>query len=125
MNEEHFAYKIRHHLNRGLYELRPETASRLAVARENALARQKQAISLSVLATAGSFVHNQFANLRLKQVLISLALLLCVVGSTFWQADRRVTELGAIDSALLADDLPIGAFTDKGFNAWLQSASSE
>lgn len=125
MNEQLFAYKIRQHLNRGLYELRPETASRLFAARQNALARQNQTASLSVLATAGSFVHYQFANLRLKQILISVTLLLCVVGSTFWQADRRVTELGAIDSALLADDLPIGAFTDKGFNAWLKRASPE
>ena len=48
------------------------------------------------------------------QALTSVAIFLCVVCSTFWLADQRVAELGAIDSALLADELPIGAFTDKG-----------
>jgi Protein of unknown function (DUF3619) len=125
MNELQFAYKIRQHLNRGLYVLRPETASRLAAARQNALACQKQAVSQSVLAAAGSFVQFQLENMRIKQVFISLALLLCVVTAAFWTADYRIAELSAIDSALLTDELPIGAFTDKGFDAWLKRASSE
>lgn len=38
-------------------------------------------------------------------------------------SDQQVSELSRIDSALLADDLPINAYTDKGFNAWLKQAS--
>ena len=125
MNELHFGYKVRQHLNLGLHELPPETASRLLAAREKALSCQKQAVSQSVLATAGSFVQHQFDNLRFKQVLSTLALLLCVVFSSFWMADQRITEQSAIDSALLADDLPIGAYTDTGFDAWLRSTSPE
>jgi hypothetical protein len=125
MNEEHFAFKVRQQLNRGLHELSPETSDRLAAARQNALSHQKQTVSQSVLATAGSFVQFHFDNLRIKQVLTALALLLCAVFSTYWMAERNVDELGAIDSALLADDLPIGAFTDKGFDAWLKSSSLE
>ncbi len=125
MNEQHLAYKVRQHLNLGLHELSPEITDRLAAARQQALACQKQTVSLSVLAAAGSFVQHHFDNLRFKQLITALVLLLCVVFSTFWIADERVTELGAIDSALLADDLPIGAFTDKGFDAWLNRASSE
>lgn len=125
MNELHFAFKVRQHLNRGLHELRPETADRLATARQIALSMQKQTASQSVLAIAGGFVQYHIDNLRIKQLLTALCLLLCVVFSAFWAADQRVTELGAIDSALLSDDLPIGAFTDKGFAAWLQSTSSE
>jgi len=125
MNEEHFAYKVRQHLNRGLHELSPETLDRLAAARQNALSRQRQTISRSVLATAGGFVQYHYDNLHIKQVFTALALLLCVVFSTYWMAERNVEELGAIDSALLADDLPIGAFTDKGFDAWLKRGSSE
>jgi hypothetical protein len=125
MNELQFAHKIRQHLNHGLYALRPETTSRLAAARQSALACQRQTVSQSVLATAGSFVHFKFENMRLKQFLISLALLLCLVSGAFWTADYRIAELSAIDSALLADELPIGAFTDKGFDAWLKRASPE
>jgi len=125
MNELHFGYKVRQHLNLGLHELHPETASRLVAAREKALACQRQTASQSVLATAGTFVLHHFDNLRFKQILSTLALLLCVVFSSFWMTDQRITEQSAIDSALLADDLPIGAYTDKGFDAWLRSTSPQ
>jgi len=125
MNELHFAYKVRQLLNRGLHELRPETTARLAAARQSALARQRLAVNQSVLATAGSFVQYHFDNLHIKQVLAALVLLLGLVFSAYWMADQRINELGAVDSALLADDLPIGAFTDKGFDTWLKRASSQ
>jgi hypothetical protein len=32
-------------------------------------------------------------------------------------------ELGAVDAGLLADELPIGAYLDKGFDAWLDDTS--
>lgn len=125
MNELHFAYKVRQHLNLGLHELRPETASRLAAARKKALSCQRRAVSQSILATAGSFVQHQFDNQRFKQILATLALLLCVVFSSFWMADQRINEQSDVDSALLADDLPIGAYTDKGFDAWLRSTTPQ
>jgi hypothetical protein len=125
MNEVQFAYKVRQHLNRGLHELRPETIARLAVARERALERQKIRVSQSVLASAGGYFQYHFDNYRLKQIVASIALLVAVVSSTLWLADQRVKELGAIDSALLANDLPLAAFTDKGFDTWLKRGSSE
>lgn len=125
MNEQYFTFKVRQQLNRGLHELRPETIARLAAAREGALAHQKQFVSQSMLAAVGSFAHHHFDNLRIKQVLTALVLLLCVVFTAFWIADQRVTELGKLDSALLADELPISAFTDKGFDAWLKRTSSQ
>ncbi|MEI7430654.1 MAG: DUF3619 family protein, partial [Betaproteobacteria bacterium] len=87
MNELQFANKVRQHLNRGLYVLRPETTSRLAAARQSALACQKQVVSQSILATAGNFVQFQFENLHFKQVLFSLVLLISVVCGAFWTAD--------------------------------------
>lgn len=124
MNEQHLAYKIRQQLNRGLHEIRPETADRLAIARKAALAKQKQAQTVPMLATANAIFQFQFGDLRVKQFATSIVLLLCVVFSAFWVADQRVAELGSIDSALLADDLPVAAFTDKGFDAWLKSTAS-
>jgi hypothetical protein len=125
MNEQHVAYKVRQHLNRGLHELKPETISRLASARESALSRQKQAVHQSVLATVGGLAHHWLGEKRISQAALALVLLLSVVLSTFWMADRRVEELGSIDSALLSDDLPIGAFTDKGFDAWLKRSAPQ
>ena len=124
MNELHFIFKVRQHLNRGLHELRPETSDRLAAARQMALARQKQTVSQSILATAGSYFHLQLESPRVKQLFAALALAACAVTASFWMADRRVNELSQIDSALLADELPISAFTDKGFSEWLKQAAS-
>jgi hypothetical protein len=125
MNELHFGYKVRQYLNRSLHDLPPTTLSRLEAARQGALARQKITVNQSVLAAAGSFFQHQFDNLHLKQILMALALLAGVACYTMWDADQQITELEAIDSALLADDLPIGALTDKGFDAWLKSASRQ
>jgi len=125
MNEQHFAYKVRQHLNRGLHDINPETLDRLAAAREMALSRHSQAIAHPVLATAGSIFSFRFENLRISQLLAAFALLVCTLYSAFWVADQRVQELGNIDSAILSDELPLGAFTDKGFAAWLNSSSSE
>ena len=124
MNEQQFAYKIRQQLNSGLHEISPEATDRLAAARKKALSRQKQTVSLPLLATANAVFNFQFGNLRFKQLASSIVLVLGIVLSAFWMADQRVAELGTIDSALLADDLPIAAFTDKGFDAWLKSTGS-
>lgn len=124
MNEQHFAYKVRQHLNRGLHDVRPETLDRLAAGREAALARQKGAVGHSVLASAGNVFSFHFGGSRIRQFVAALAILGCALYSTYRIADQRVSEMGDIDSALLSDDLPIAAFTDKGFAAWLQSTSS-
>ena len=125
MNELHFAHRVRQHLNRGLYELPAETTDRLAKARQLALSRQKQTVPQTVLAAAGSFFAFHFDNPRIRQLAASFALLLCLAGSSVWIADQRVEEQSAIDSALLSDDLPIGVFTDKGFDAWLKDSSPQ
>ncbi|MFT3847810.1 MAG: DUF3619 family protein [Propionivibrio sp.] len=125
MNEQHFADKVRQHLNRGLHQLPTPTMDRLATARAAALAAQKQAVNQTILATVGSFVQHHFENLRIRQMLVTLALAGCVVSSAFWLSDAHIAEQGEIDSQLLADDLPIGAFTDKGFAAWLNPASQD
>lgn len=125
MNELNFSYKVRQHLNRGLYELRPETADRLAAARKIALAHQKQTVRQSILATAGSYFHFSTDNLRIKQFVAAVVLAICAVTASLWVADQRINELSEIDSALLADELPISAFTDKGFSAWLKQGASQ
>ncbi|HMW53999.1 MAG TPA: DUF3619 family protein [Accumulibacter sp.] len=125
MNELHFAYKIRQHLNRGLNELPAGTLKRLESARQQALSQQKVLVHQSVLAGVGNFVQHQVDNLHIKQVLLALIVVLGITSYTYWYADQSITELEIIDSALLSDDLPIAAFTDKGFDAWLKSSASQ
>ena len=125
MNEQHFAYQIRQHLNRGLRDLPAGTRARLDGARRLALANQKVSVNQSVLAGVGSFVQQQVDTLPLKQVLLALAVAVGITTYTYWYADQSITELEIIDSALLSGDLPVAAFTDKGFDAWLKSSASQ
>ena len=122
MNELHFALKLRQYLNRSLHELPAGTVDRLAAARKMALAHQKQAVSQPVLATAGHFFRIPFEKLHYKPLLASLILTAIIAYAPFWVADKHVDEMSEIDRALLTDDLPIAAFTDKGFAAWLKQA---
>ena len=123
MNELHFAYKIRQSLNRGSYDLRPEVLERLATARQAALASQKQAAGYPLLASTGHPSSLNIGRPRPRQFFAALALFCCAIFSIYWIADLQVQELGDIDSAILSDELPIGAFTDKGFAIWLNDSS--
>ncbi|MGH8724065.1 MAG: DUF3619 family protein, partial [Burkholderiales bacterium] len=42
-----------------------------------------------------------------------------------WQQNQRAAELEEIDSLLLADDLPIDAYLDRGFQSWLKKRAAE
>ena len=124
MNEQHFVYKIRQQLNRGAHDIRPDTLDRLALARQAALTHQKQTVAHSILATAGNLFSFRFNNFHYTQAVLAVIILLGVLFSSSWVTDQRAQELGDIDSAILSDELPIGAFTDKGFAAWLDNKSS-
>jgi hypothetical protein len=129
MNELHFAYKLKQHLNRGLRELDPATLGRLSAARRAALvcherASARAAIRLAPEAVVGLFSF-RFDGHRFGQTLAALVLLLGAFCSTFWIAGLQAQELGSIDSAILSDELPIGAFTDEGFATWLACESSK
>lgn len=125
MNEQHLAHRIRQHLNKGLNELPTSTVERLGSARQRALTRQKVAVRQSALASAGSFIHAHLGGLHPRQLAAAFAVLLSVGVYVHMDAEQNIAQLEEIDSALLADDLPINAFTDKGFHAWLKSSSEQ
>ncbi|MDR1935336.1 MAG: DUF3619 family protein [Candidatus Accumulibacter sp.] len=121
MNEAQFVRRLRQQLNRGLRELPPGTLARLSAARQAALARHERAAARPTRA-AGPLSAFRDAR-RFGQTLAAAAFLLCVLYSPFWIADQRAEELGRVDAAILADELPLDAFTDQGFAAWLDSES--
>lgn len=106
MNEQHFAYKVERHLNRGLHELPAATVHRLAGARRRRWLRRSRQFARLLWRWQAVFVQHHFENLRFRQLLITLALAAGVVTSAFWLADMHISEQGAIDSELLSDELP-------------------
>ncbi|HTI18446.1 MAG TPA: DUF3619 family protein [Trinickia sp.] len=48
-----------------------------------------------------------------------LALVVGVAAVAYWENAERAAELADIDAAMLNDDLPLNAYLDHGFNAYL------
>jgi len=120
MNELQFGNQIRQALNAG-GPLPPRTRARLQAARMAALERQQRA-PLHAAALADNVSGRTGGPARLSRALL-VPLLLLALGLAFLhlaQQHRRAAETVEVDTQLLADELPIDAYLDKGFEAWLQ-----
>ena len=122
--EREFAYKVRHHLNQGAEELDRKAAERLHTARRNALAHQRAASAQLSLASMGHIVADVILP-PARALIAIIGLVAGVIGISVWNDYQKAAEFEEIDSALLADDLPINAYLDKGFRAWLSEHSSQ
>ena len=121
-----FAYKVGHALDQSADGLDRDIRTKLHNARQHALARQKVAVSSLSLAGVGHFVGEVLLP-QVRTLAAFFTLCVAVVGSYYWNNFQQAVENAEIDSALLADDLPINAYLDHGFRAWLEypSASSQ
>ncbi|NWG31505.1 MAG: DUF3619 family protein [Rhodocyclaceae bacterium] len=124
--EEMFARQICHVLDRGAQSLDLEIVERLRAAREQALQHQRVIAHKAVLVGADgtALLAGDEDRHPLRTWLAMLALLLGVGLAYVWNGFNQASECEAIDSALLADDLPPHAYLDKGFQAWLEKDSS-
>lgn len=121
-----FAYRVKHALDQNLDNLPASTAERLASARKIALARKRpEPLRLRIhrLALAGNFsgfLNEPLSWLgRLGVATPLLAGALIFVGLYQFEQEQRITELAEMDVAVLSDELPVSAYVDKGFNAYL------
>lgn len=46
-------------------------------------------------------------------------LLAGIAGIAYWENQQHTAELADIDAAMLSDNLPLNAYLDHGFNAYL------
>ena len=136
MNEIKFTNKIRQALNEGarLHGDRGERiAERLRAARERALERRRiahepalawergAALGTSHGAAGGSESAGGFS----VRLLLATALLLAGLFAIYsGQQAQRAAEVEELDALLLTDDLPIDAYLDRGFEAWLKKVSA-
>lgn len=123
--ERDFGYKIRAALNENIDNLPAQSIQRLATARKLALSHKKApsglALFQSKVAThAGHFFNDPFA--WLVRIGATIPMIILVVGLIgIYEADeaRRISDLAEMDAAVLADELPLSAYADDGFNAFL------
>lgn len=118
------AYKIRHALNENLDALPASTTERLAAARARAVARKKADAPARKQARPAFNIHAMLSMAGLGRVAVAVPLLAAVFGLAGlyeYEQQQRIAELAELDAAVLSDELPLTAYTDHGFNAYLAS----
>ena len=127
-NEFETTAKIRQALEQSSLSLDASIVTRLEQARNKALEQQK--IAVLELRTAGAFagLGSLIGDVLLpntRMLVAMAALTFGIIGTYYWNAFEQADENEEVDSALLADELPVDAYTDQGFEAWLEHSSSQ
>jgi hypothetical protein len=125
--ELNFAYKVSRALDENLEHLPPSTLNSLANARKNALLAQKKSSPLHQVvmnnAAAGHFqqlFRDPFAWIsRVSFILPAVIVIAGLIGIYQFEQQERISEIAEIDALVLADELPLNAYVDKGFGAYL------
>lgn len=128
--EIEFALKVRRALNESAARLPRATTDRLAAARQIALARKKpdtrtRPVYVPALAGAGNMPTNvggarkRARWSRLALVWPLLALVCGLAAIRYWENQQHLADIAAIDAAMLSDELPLSAYLDHGFHAYL------
>jgi len=123
-NEPQFGNRMRHLLNQGA-RLEPSVAAKLRASRELALARQKPEAAQGLFWTGGILgMLGGLSGLSLRLIvpLVTLALGLAAVYA--WEQKQRAAEVEELDALVLTGELPIDAYLDRGFEAWLKKRAS-
>jgi hypothetical protein len=130
-NDKEFADKLTAYLDHGAANLKAGTAYRLQLARQAALAQlahpePETAMRLTpAMAGAGAGSTSSGSGQGFKTGFKFWVGILLIVAAGFgyqqWQAYQQMTDLEETDAAILASDLPIDAYLDRGFQNWLKS----
>ena len=129
MNEIKFTNKIRLALNE-VARVDARVAERLHAARERALSLKKPERAPAFAwahSTAAGMVggFGGFGGFSLRVMLPTVLLIAGLLSIYSWQQDQRAADALELDAQLLTDDLPIDAYLDRGFEAWLKKISSD
>lgn len=123
-----FAYKVRHALNDQLEHLPPATTDRLAAARKLAVARKKAnpspllAAQRALAGNGSSLFSSPFSFPWLGRMGVAVPLMVMVAGlASIYQVreEQRIADVAELDAGVLSDELPLTAYLDQGFNAWV------
>ncbi|NNG22223.1 DUF3619 family protein [Telluria aromaticivorans] len=120
------AYKIRHALNENLDALPAATSDRLAAARARALSRKKADARGATRPAKRPFfnINALFTGPALARLAVAAPILALVIGMGGvyqYEQQERMAAMAEIDAAVLADELPLTAYLDQGFNVYVES----
>lgn len=129
--ELEFAYRIRRALDERNAVLSASTLDRLALARKTALSHKKTVrVTVPVLAANATTAANTFWSApswlaRLGTLAPLLAGLALFIGLYQYEQQSHINEIAEIDTAVLSDELPLSAYADHGFNAYLAKRAGD
>lgn len=134
MNEQEFGYQIRQALNEAAGQLDYKTAYRLEQARTAALSRHRNPSTPAWSTPPAQRARSDngtrlgwFGGIGLATPLA--AIVVGFIAIYQWQQqqamEQRVSDLAAMDFAVLMDETPIGAYADKGFGALLRGETED
>jgi Protein of unknown function (DUF3619) len=128
MNEPEFGRKIVQTLDGGP-DLTAEASARLKASRARALAAQSRSEPSPAVAILDAVAARLAGPSQwFTQVLLPAALLTAgLVGLHYWEESAQnaftAADPAELDAQLLKSDLPIDAYLDRGFEAWLKGSS--
>lgn len=124
MNEHDLGRKIARHLEQGANQLRQGMLYRLQAARNAAMQKYHAEPAIGLAGVGLAIFRLRHGQLLSARVLLPLAfLLLSLGGIVYWQTVQQNNDVEEIDTHLLIDDLPLNAYLDKDFDAWLKRSS--
>lgn len=126
MNDDDLAKRIVSKLDQGLADVPPSALARLASARRTALEHHRRRSASPKWAAAMDWVRGWvMAHGIATRVGVPVAFAALIAGTFLYVETTAHHESMEIEAALLADELPIHAYTDPGFDAWLRHTSDE
>jgi hypothetical protein len=125
VNENDLAGRIIARLDQKLDELPASAIQGLQSARQAALAAYRPDAPVWERSKAGNISGGWGLNrgLTTRMVLPAAIVLASLTGLIYWQMSSHHEE--ELDTGLLAGELPIHAYTDPGFETWLQHSDYE
>lgn len=128
MNEQQFASQIRRALDESSGKLPYRVTHRLGIARESALARMEPGVAMAesarLAAAGGTGVEWESPGRAWRitgMVLPFLILIAGLVSIAAYDVTETAQELADVDAAVLTDDVPIAAYTDRGFGVFIKN----
>lgn len=125
MNEKQTGDRVKHYLNQGM-SLNPRVMSRLQAARDLALKQQRIVVaSRPALVWVNNIIgRSEGAPSLLPRLFFpTIVLIFGLITINAWRQAQIAEEIEEIDAAVLTGDLPIDAYMDTGFDAWLKRSS--
>ncbi len=128
--EDRFGWQVRQWLNRSAMEVTPSVQNRLELARKQALMRQRKA-SKRVNTVEPIMTSDRKSDLKgpfsgwfsgMGAAMPALAVAFGLFFLSDAQMNGEANRLAEIDSLVLGDELPISAYLDEGFSAYLKQA---